>query len=155
MGRPRMYTPESLWGHFEDYIADTDANPWVRKVPIKSGPLAGTVMDVDCQRPYSLDGFQSYLITNGISSSGFKKYRHNEGGAYEDFRGVIARMREICKAQRTEGAALGFFNPSVVAWDIGQGKLARKDDKQVEPTKLIVEVEGRIPKDQEGAIKEV
>jgi len=65
-------------------------------------------------------------------------------------------MSEICRAQKKEGAALGFFNPSVIAWDLGQGKLAKDDpDNKPEPTKLVIEIAGRIAPGEVGAIKEV
>lgn len=61
IGRPRIYTEEQIVQMWEEYKAQVDDSTITRLEPIKSGPLAGTTMEIPIIRPYSTSGFCRYL----------------------------------------------------------------------------------------------
>lgn len=118
MGRPRaIETPETLWKLFCDYGEDTDANPIIKHEVVKGGDNAGKVVRTPLQRPYTWAGFSSYVFIRGIAAD-LEKYRFNENGAYEDFRGVISAIGNFMYKQKFEGAAVGMFKENLIAREL-------------------------------------
>jgi len=124
LGRPPKYTPETLLKAAEDYFIWNDANPWVKKEAIKSGDLAGTTMDIETERPYTIAAF---CLHAGISSAWMTEHENlPDNHQYKaDFLNVINVIKAAIRTQKFEGATVGVFNSNIIARDLG---LADKTD---------------------------
>ena len=112
-GRELIFkTPSALLAKGYEYFEWADANAWIKNEAIKSGDSAGTIVGVPTQRPYTVEGFCVYA---GISKSAFNDlYAHREG-----FVVIVTHIREVIEANQLEGAAVGAYNPSIIARKLG------------------------------------
>lgn len=118
-GRPKKFkTPKQLWDVAQAYFDSVDANPWLKKEPIKSGDLAGTVMSVPTQKPYTWTGLQVYCYANGYSKK-LEDYRNNRNGGYAEYSEVIDRIGAIMWDQKFTGASVGTFQHNIISAEIG------------------------------------
>lgn len=113
-GRKAIFTdPELLLEEFENYIEKVDNNPWYKLESIKSGDLAGSTFKVPMQRPYTIGGFCAHL---GVGKNYFQQF---EAKRAKEFSGVLAHIQNVIATQKFEGAAIGAFNPIIIARDLG------------------------------------
>lgn len=119
-GRPLDYTPEELWEKSKEYFEWCDQNPWYKNEAIKGGDSAGQIISIPTSKPYTLKGL---CIFANISFQTFENYSRKQ-----DFVEITTRIREICYTQKFEGAAVGAFNPNIIARDLG---LTDKTDTNV------------------------
>ena len=120
-GRDKLFkTPDLLLEAASEYFQWCDDNPWIKKEAVKSGDMAGMIIDVPTQRPYTMQGICSYLdcgvnYFNQFEDSILKK----EDSLSKDFSLVITRIREAIYQQKFEGATVGAFNANIIARDLG------------------------------------
>lgn len=114
-GRDFKYTPESFWEEAVRYFEWISEKVWNKKDPIKSGDMAGTLIDVPTQTPMSIE---SFCIFADISTETFRNYESKEE-TYKDFFEVTTRIRTIIESQQFEGATVGAFNPNIIARKLG------------------------------------
>lgn len=118
VGRKKaIRTPQKMWTLACEYFEETDANPFMKNEAIKSGELAGTVMQVPTIRPYSWEGFSDYLLSQGIAGD-VDNYRINRDGRYSEFTGVMREIKAVMFQQKFDGAAVGAFNSNVIVRDL-------------------------------------
>jgi len=120
-GRDFSYTPQLLWDEAVKYFEWISVKVWNKKEAIKSGDMAGSLIDVPTSTPMSIESFCLYA---DIDRDTFKNYESNEG-SYKDFFGVTTRIRTIIESQQFEGATVGAYNPNIIARKLG---LADKTD---------------------------
>jgi len=123
-GRIKDYeAPEDLWNDATDYFDWCDDNPWMRNEQLKKPTVVKdeygneelvTLCQIPTARPYTISGLCLFL---GISEQSFNNYANKEG--YEVFFGVCTRIKLAIYNQKYEGAAVGAFNPSIIARDLG------------------------------------
>lgn len=119
-GRDALFQdPDKLWEAACEYFEHVDDNPWQKTDVVKGGESAGMLLTIPTARPYTLTGLCLYLECGKNYWDQFKK------NAKEDFSGVISRIEEVIYTQKFEGAAVGAFNPSIIARELG---LAEKQD---------------------------
>lgn len=123
-GRDHKYTPDALWSEAVEYFEWMTKKVWNNKEPIKSGDMAGKVMNVPTQTPMSIETFCLYA---DISVQTFYNYESNKDG-YEAFFEIITRIRAIIESNQFEGATVGAYNPNIIARKLG---LIDKKDIQV------------------------
>jgi hypothetical protein len=114
-GRGFSYTPELLWDEAVKYFEWISTKVWNKKEAIKSGDLAGTLIDIPTNTPMSIESFCLYA---DIDRDTFKNYESNEG-SYKDFFGVTKAIRTIIESQQFEGATVGAYNPNIIARKLG------------------------------------
>ncbi|QNS40211.1 DNA-packaging protein [Chryseobacterium manosquense] len=119
-GRDFKYTPEGLWDEAVKYFEWMEERVWNKKEAIKSGDLAGTIMDIPITTPMSIE---SFCLFADIDENTFSRYEKEKG--YEDFWGVTTRVRKIIESQQLEGATVGTYNANIIARKLG---LADKTD---------------------------
>lgn len=122
-GAKKLYTPGTLWEKACEYFEWCDNNPWIKKDFVRGGDMAGTIIDLPTQRPYTISGF---CVFAGIDVKTFENYSKAEG--YEDFFPVCIHIREIIATQKFEGAAVGAFNSNLIIRDLG---MVDKQDQNV------------------------
>ena len=110
-GKPKAYQPEGLWDKFREYTKDIQSTKWHKNEAIKGGDSAGLIVSVPTERPFTITGF---CVFAEISTSTF--YLYEKDDAYSP---IITRIRDVCFAQKFEGAAVGAFNDNIIARDLG------------------------------------
>ena len=132
-GRQKLFeSPLLLWEAACEYFNWSDAHPWWKNEPIKSGDRAGHVMKVAVARPYTLAGLCIYL---NASRNYWKELKKNRDLS-EDFLAVIDNIEEIIYTQKFEGAAVGAFNANIISRDLGLAELSEIAGKGGGPIKM-------------------
>lgn len=109
-GRDKLFaTPELLWEAACEYFAWCDNHPKYEQELIKSGDLAGKIVKVPIDRPYSITGFQFYIR---VSESFWRNFK---SAGHEDFSAVINDIEKVIETQQFEGATVGIFNANIIA----------------------------------------
>lgn len=111
-GRDKIFSePEILWESACDYFQWCDENPWHQQNWVGKD---GEEVTRNLKRPYTLSGLSVYL---DCDEQTLKNYGTKE--EYKDFFGVYTRIVQIIRTQKFEGAAVGIFNASIIARDLG------------------------------------
>lgn len=127
---PKIFKePEDLLEAAIQYFQWCSNNPLIKKDFIRSGESAGTIVDLETDRPYLIEGFCNYV---GITTQTFDNYSKKK--EYEKFFGVCRAIRETIFRQNLEGGLSGGFNAMLVARKLGiQDKIQSViDDKRKE-----------------------
>ena len=107
-------TPEDLWEKFKEYVAWASKHPWIKKEAIKSGEHVGELIDIPIERPLTLSGFAVYC---DITLRCLQNYGYAKG--YNNYFRIYEKIENNCYSQKFEGAAVGMFNASIIARDLG------------------------------------
>jgi hypothetical protein len=126
-GRNHKYTPESLWEEAIVYFEWISQRVWNKKEAIKSGDLAGTLIDIPTSTPMSIEGF---CLFADIDHKTFSNYEKEDN---IDFFPITTRIRKIIESQQFEGATVGAFNPSIIARKLGLADKQEINLKQEQP----------------------
>lgn len=148
-GRNRKFEkPEDFWNECVAYFEWCDANPWMKaeqlKKPYKSKDADGketwhTVAYIPTARPYTKEGLCLFI---GIDTKTFDNYSNENkerAESYKDFFPIASRVKAIIYNQKFEGAAVGAFNASIIARDLGLADKHEVDtppDSQAGPFKV-------------------
>jgi|688.fasta_scaffold183156_4 hypothetical protein len=121
LGRPRKFDKsEQLWETALEYFKATDQRVWTETDWV--GKDATEVERVK-RTPYTIAGFCVFI---GVSRHWWNEFRKV---AEEDFLEVFARIEDVMFAQKFEGAAVGAFNATIIARDLGL-----TDKKEIDAT---------------------
>lgn len=109
-----MYTAETLWAKFLEYMEYNSQQSWSKEDFIRSGPGAGTKVYIDTPNPASITGFALFA---GMSKAGFDKmYETAKTRANEDeLVSVITQIREEITQSQIDGASANIYNANIVA----------------------------------------
>lgn len=119
IGRPKaIESPEAMWKLACKYFADIDEKPFLKQEAIKSGDFAGTTMEVETIRPYTINGFEVFLFKRSIISD-IWDYRKNTDEKYNDYQPVMRAIEKIIFDQKFSGAAVGAFNSNIIVRELG------------------------------------
>lgn len=118
-GRNHKYTPDGLWEEAVKYFEWISEKVWNKKEAIKSGELAGTLIDIPTSTPMSIEGF---CLFADLGRTTFNDY---EKDSDTDFPLVVAKIKSVIESHQFEGATVGVFNSSIIARKLG---LADKTD---------------------------
>lgn len=120
-GREKLFaTPELLWEAAKEYFEWCDNNPVLKEDYV--GKDADRV-NRKLQRPYTISGLCIYV---DASREWWGKFKSS---ADKDFLLILTRIEEIIYSQKFDGAAVGVFNQSIIARDLG---LVEKTESKVE-----------------------
>lgn len=127
-GRPRVFsTPEEMYQLACEYFQWCEDNPIIQKDWVgKDGDEVFREKPI----PYTQDGFCLYL---GIDDDTFRLYGKDE--KRKEFWGVYTYVMKTIKTQKFNGAAVGIFNASIIARDLG---LVDKTQSEVDGKQEIV-----------------
>ena len=107
------YDADSLWNQAVEYFDWVSEKVWNKKEAIKSGEMAGVLIDIPTSTPMSIEGF---CLFADLVRQTFINY---EKGDDKDLMEVATRIRQIIENQQFEGATVGAFNPSIIARKLG------------------------------------
>ena len=114
-GRNFKYTPEKFEEESIKYFEYITGNVWNKKEAIKSGEMAGQLIDIPTQTPMSIESFCLFMDIDRVT---FDNYESNVGN-YKDFFNIITRVRAIIESNQFEGATVGAYNPNIIARKLG------------------------------------
>lgn len=110
MGKHKyIENPDKLWELFEAYRKEVKDNP---RVKVEYVGKDGHKVETPIERPLSIDGFYTYGYDKGVT---IHHYFDNTNGAYDDYWGIVTRIRKAVKAEQVDGAMTGFYNPNLTA----------------------------------------
>jgi len=113
-GRDYKYTPEELWEEALGYFEWISNSVWNKKEAIKSGDMAGKLVDIPTTTPMSLKGFCLFADLNFQTFLNYEKDENNKG-----FIDITTRIRSIIESNQFEGATVGAYNPNIIARVLG------------------------------------
>ena len=108
-GRKKIFTPESLWDNFKQYVESVKGSPI--RVQDFVGKDAEEVYRAK-ERPLTMEGFQNYLDDNDIITD-VTDYFENKDGRYSDFVRICSRIKRRIRQDQIEGGMAGIYNPSI------------------------------------------
>ncbi len=110
MGKHKyIETPERMWELFLAYVTDTKTNP---RVKIEYVGKDGDRVDTPIERPLTIEGFKNWCAEDYGT---IQHYLHNSEGAYDDYRTIMTRVREVIRQDQIEGGMIGQFNSNLTA----------------------------------------
>lgn len=111
-GRDALFsTPDLLWDAACEYFTWCEENPF--KETLVS---AGKKLKVDKMRPFTMEGLCSYLQCN---TGYFYDFLQT---CSKDFSECVTRIKETVYNQKFSGAASGFLNANLIAYDLNLRK---------------------------------
>ena len=135
----RYFTPEALWDMACLYFSRADEDTITKKDFIRSGEMAGSLVEVPMVRPLSWVALELFCSYYGVANS-LNIYRENKNGRFDDFQPVVRRIDEIIRQQKFDQAAVGNFNPQLVIRDLGLSEKVDASLHQEQP--LFVDTPG-------------
>lgn len=131
-GRKKLFkSPQDFLDKAYKYFEWADANPWYKNEAIKGGELAGTIIKIPIQRPYSLKALCLFI---GITENTFRNYEKNDN--YKVFFSVFSHIRDIIENNQMEGATVGTYNANIIARILG---LVDKHEEVKDTLKIQIE----------------
>lgn len=109
MGKHKYLTVERVWELFEEYRDSVKKNP---RIKVEYVGRDGDRVETPVERPLSMDGFYTYCYDQNIT---IHHYFDNPDGAYDDYRGIITRVRNAVRAEQIDGGMVGFYNSNLTA----------------------------------------
>jgi len=111
VGRPRIFqTPDELWQVFEEYVQHVQNTPLYKHELTKDG----SVVKIPLTPPITMEGFNLFIFYKGLGE-GAHQYFENTGKAYNDFLGVVTRIREAVRNNHIAGGMVGLYNSNLTA----------------------------------------
>lgn len=112
-GRPTVFRDaDELMHSCLEYMQWIDRNPLFETQQKFSGTTCKFYSaELPKKRPYTVGGMCIYL---GVATPTWDDYRRNE-----KFRSTTVIIDDAIRNQKLEGAASGFFNPAIIARDLG------------------------------------
>lgn len=133
-GRKKNFkTPQELWDAAKKYFKWVYDNPLPEQKTFHSQGFITKAYE-NKLRPMSLYRMCSFI---GLSYSNYTRtYRDNE-----EFAEICEIIDSIIREQKFEGAAAGFFNPSIIARDLGlrEGVDHTSSDKSMGNVNVVVD----------------
>ena len=110
-GRDKDYTPDELRAKAIEYFQSVDDNPYLYSDYVGKD---GIEVEREKPLPYTKGGLCEFL---NIDPQTFRNYETKEG--YEAYFGICSRISSIIYNQKFSYAAIGLFNPAIMARDLG------------------------------------
>ena len=128
--KKNIETPEKLIELFKEFKEWCKSNPRIENVLLAK---TGEIIEVPRERPLTWSRFDSWCNDKEIIHD-LEDYRTNRDGRYSDYGGVITRIDREMYSDKYEGAAVGIYNPNIIARDLG---LADKNETKVDQKSTI------------------
>jgi len=108
-------TPDKLLELFKDYVKHERDNPMYKREYVgKEGRIEKTPLET----PITFEGFEVYLFNKEIIND-LGDYSSNKDNRYSEYATIITYIRKHCYVHNFKGAAVGLFNPNLIARKLG------------------------------------
>lgn len=135
----RCFTPEALWDMACLYFSRAHEDKIIKKDFIRSGEMAGAIVEVPVERPYSWIALELFCSYHGVCHS-LNRYHYNVNNEFPQFKPVVEKIDEIIRQQKFDHAAAGNFNPQLIIRDLGLSEKVDASLRQEQP--LFVDTPG-------------
>lgn len=125
--RLNIETPELLWQLACDYFAKVDNEKAMIHQLVKGGNLAGKLIPIPTEQPYTWQAFEVFLREKEIISS-LQAYKTNKDGRYDDYQPVIRDIGNVIFQKNFNGAATGELDAGIITRQLS---LANKEETTV------------------------
>lgn len=149
-GRNRIFkTPKLLIKAAHEYFQWCVENPHYKQELMRSGDMAGEIVQIPIDRPFSIKGMCIFFGTNSGFWSQFKdgiaenKTLTNE--EKQDFSSTIKDIEEIIYTQKYEHAVIGTYNASIMGKDL---EMVEKIDSTTRATNTNVNYSVELSKEE-------
>jgi len=109
-GRPKKYSPATLWKKAAEYFAWNDKHPLIERKVFSNGYST----NLKRMRPLTET---SFCLFAGIDENTFQRYKGHDD--YKDFWAVTECISKIIYQQKFDGAAVDFFNANIISRELG------------------------------------
>ena len=109
-GRDHKYTPAALWEEALEYFE------WIENNPLKEEKVfhsQGLITKTNSNKMRAMTE-TSFCLFADIDRTTWNDYKHNS-----DFTHVTARISDIIRSQKFQGASADLLNPNIIARDLG------------------------------------
>lgn len=108
MGKHKyIETPEKMWELFAEYKTLTKQSPRYRTQFVGRD---GVMVKEPLERPLTYEGFKEFGHQKGVTVN---HYFENTDQAYNDYREVCTRIKDVIRQDQIEGGMVGQYNPSI------------------------------------------
>lgn len=128
-------TPQELWLNAVEYFRYCDDNPIKLKQTIRAGKGAGTKMEIENQRPYTVKGL---CLHCGILEDYIRDVRQSKNESNEYYI-VISKILYVIYVHNEELATIGVYSPIFTA------KRLNMDSEEVPNKAIRVEIVNGLP----------
>lgn len=126
MGKHKyIESPEKLWDYFTEYVLHELQSPMYK---IEYVGRMGEEKNTPLQVPITFEGFECWLADKDIIQD-LGDYSKDDDNRYTDYAPIITRIRKNCFVQNFKGAAVGLFNPNLIARKLGLVEKASNENK--------------------------
>lgn len=103
-------TPEKMWEHFQNYIADSKEkeSEWLK---VQYVGKEGERKTDNLKIPLTFEGFKRFCWDENIGC--IEQYFKNQDGLYEDYIPICSRIKNYIRENQIVGGMLNVFNPSI------------------------------------------
>jgi hypothetical protein len=123
-GRERIFsTPDDLWNAAIEYFN------WVEENPLYEDELVKYQGAAEHESVAKMRAMTDIGFCNFVQCDLQTLDNYGSKIGYEDFFGVVSRIKSIIRQQKFEGAAANMLNPNIIARDLGL-----KDESKVDST---------------------
>ena len=115
-GTKNIKTPDDLWLLFTEYrdnLKDIE-------VPISHVKLGSTILSY--REPMTMEGFYTFCYNKDLT---VHHYIDNPENAYDDYRGIVTRIKNEIYSNNFNRAAVGLYKEALIAKQLG---LAEKQE---------------------------
>jgi hypothetical protein len=102
-------TPEKMWKLFDEYKKKTKENP---RTKVDYVGKDGNRVKTPLETPLTMVGFENYVFRKGLNME-LRNYFANDGGRYDEYMPICARIRGEIRQDQIEGGMVGQYNPSI------------------------------------------
>jgi len=119
-GRDKIFkTPDLMWEAACEYFQWCDDNPFQESVLAKYKEHS-EIEEIPKIRPYTIQGLCLYFgVNKGYVNDFEDALKGKKDKISNDYSVILTRIRDIIYNQKFSGAASGFFNPNIIARDLG------------------------------------
>jgi hypothetical protein len=126
MGKHKyIENPEKLWDYFTEYVFHELQSPMYK---VEYVGRMGEEKSTPLQVPITFEGFECWLADKDIIQD-LGDYSSDNEGRYAEYATIITRIRRNCFVQNFKGAAVGLFNPNLIARKLGLVEKASNENK--------------------------
>lgn len=159
-GREKLFAePKLLWEAACEFFQWCDENPFKEAEQARNGggkrkaevgtegieSVPSGIVELPRMRPYTIQGLCIYLGTHSTYFHEFEAaLKGKEDPVSKDFSQICLTIREIIYTQKFTGAAAGFFNPQIIARDLGLVDKKENALKVAEPLIIAFDGDGKI-----------
>lgn len=144
-GRDKLFkSPALMMEAAEQYFTKTIERKWHINDAVKGGIMAGELIQIPTETPFTMQGLCRYLNCNTKYFNQFEdSIKDKKDKLSKDFSNIITDIREVIFQHKFEGACVGVFSHHIVALELGMVRKTEegfrgKDGQPIDPPAPVI-----------------